>query len=253
MAKASEHTYEGFDPASDLISEKGCDTLLLYLPGFKKERLKVQLTASGILRISGENPVGDNKWRRFHKEFKIPTNCDTKAITAKFEDGILHIRQPKLITSASAEQQKDKGIPAAEPPRPQPQQLTPPPQPQPQPQQLTPPPQPQPQQLTPSPQPQQKSPAEYPEKERDVPRMVSAEEEKIAEQEERKEIPHNDEERKDKWEIGERVKQVVGGSGLFKEMMKPENVKRQIIPAIGVLVLGFYIAYLFDSLTRDEE
>ncbi|KAL0370977.1 UNVERIFIED_CONTAM: hypothetical protein Sangu_0415800 [Sesamum angustifolium] len=80
-----------FEPTSDLIHEEECDTLLLYLPGFTKEQLRVQLTRSGILKISGIRPVGDNKWSSFEKDFPVSANCDTNKITAKFEGGILYL------------------------------------------------------------------------------------------------------------------------------------------------------------------
>ncbi|KAL0419433.1 UNVERIFIED_CONTAM: hypothetical protein Sradi_1356800 [Sesamum radiatum] len=112
-----------FEPTSDLIHEEECDTLLLYLPGFTKEQLRVQLTRSGILKISGIRPVGDNKWSSFQKDFPVSANCDTNKITAKFEGGILYLRQPKLIVPADKEDTKT--------PPPQPQQPTPRPRPRP--------------------------------------------------------------------------------------------------------------------------
>ncbi|KAK4339183.1 hypothetical protein RND71_040645 [Anisodus tanguticus] len=75
--------YEDFVPSSKLVQEQHSDTLHLILPGFKKEQMRVQLTKTGILKISGQRPIGQNKWQ-----------------SAKFENGILHVKQPKLITSS---------------------------------------------------------------------------------------------------------------------------------------------------------
>ncbi|GAA0140763.1 chaperone [Lithospermum erythrorhizon] len=105
---AATHIYEDFVPTSELVLGEDCDTLLIHLPGFKKEQLRVQLT-TGMLRISGSMPMGDNKMRRFQKEFPVSPNCETNQITARFDSGILHVKQPKLITpatSATPEQQK---------------------------------------------------------------------------------------------------------------------------------------------------
>ncbi|KAI5667119.1 hypothetical protein M9H77_16972 [Catharanthus roseus] len=88
--------YEDFEASTDLVEEKDCDTILLTLPGFKKEHLKVQLTSAKMLRISGSRPIGDNKWKRFMKEFPVSPNHDSNKINAKFESGILYIRLPKL-------------------------------------------------------------------------------------------------------------------------------------------------------------
>ncbi|KAA8550109.1 hypothetical protein F0562_001793 [Nyssa sinensis] len=107
--------YEHFEPASDRIEEEACNTILLYLAGFKKDELKVQVTTTRMLKISGEHKVKDTKWRRFYKEFPVSENCDINKITAKFEDGILYLTQPKLITLAT---EKDKSKPISETPRP---------------------------------------------------------------------------------------------------------------------------------------
>nr|XP_009628084.1 uncharacterized protein LOC104118527 [Nicotiana tomentosiformis] len=53
-----------------------------------------------------------NKWQRFHKDFPAVENCDKSNISAKFENGVLHVKQPKLITSAAVK--RDKELPAAE-------------------------------------------------------------------------------------------------------------------------------------------
>ncbi|GAA0165915.1 hypothetical protein LIER_40085 [Lithospermum erythrorhizon] len=99
-SSAATPIYEDFVPKSDVIYEDDCDTLRLHLPGFKKEQMRVQLTR-GILRISGSMLIGANRMRRFQKEFPISQNCDTNKITAKFDNGILHVKQPKLITQAT--------------------------------------------------------------------------------------------------------------------------------------------------------
>lgn len=190
------------------------------IAGYRKEQLRVQLTTSRILKISGERPIGENKWRRFNKEFGVPSNCDTKEITAKFEGGILYIRQPKVITPQALP------LPLPQPP----QQELPPPMPQPR--QEVPPPMPQPQQEVPPtrpPQPQQQQ------------------EEKM----EKCEYPKKDEGGKDKCEFIPRPKQVVGKTSLFNELIRPENFKRLLVCVILVLSFGFYMKYMFSTLTDD--
>ncbi|OIT38614.1 PREDICTED: protein RESTRICTED TEV MOVEMENT 2-like [Nicotiana attenuata] len=105
---AAAQVYEDFVPTTELVQEQDSDTLLLNLTGFKKEQVRVQLTKSGILKISGQRPVGQNKWLRFQKDFPVSENCDKTKISAKFENGILYVKQPKLITSA---EKKDKELP----------------------------------------------------------------------------------------------------------------------------------------------
>ncbi|PHU03518.1 hypothetical protein BC332_28769 [Capsicum chinense] len=104
--------YEDFVPTTELVQELDSDTLLLDLTGFKKEQVRVQLTKTGILKISGQRPVaGQNKWLRFQKDFPVSENCDKTKISAKFENGILYVKQPKLITSS---EKKGEELPSSD-------------------------------------------------------------------------------------------------------------------------------------------
>ncbi|KAF5751666.1 heat shock family protein [Tripterygium wilfordii] len=104
--------YENFEPSTEWEGEPTADVLNVFLPGFKREQLKVQVTSTNKLRISGERPIGINKWSRFEKELQIPSNCNTNETSAKFERGTLSIKFPKNIAPA-AETQK----PTAEAPK----------------------------------------------------------------------------------------------------------------------------------------
>ncbi|XP_049378990.1 inactive protein RESTRICTED TEV MOVEMENT 2-like [Solanum stenotomum] len=97
---APNQTYEDFVPTTELVQEQDSDTLLIDLTGFKKEQVRVQLIRTGVLKISGQRPVAESKWLRFQKDFPVSQNCDKTKISAKFENGILHVKQPKLITSS---------------------------------------------------------------------------------------------------------------------------------------------------------
>lgn len=70
-------------------------------PGFRTNQLKVQVTSTGKLRISGERKLGSGKWLRFQKEVEVPADADTDKISAKLEDGVLYLRQPKKPTATS--------------------------------------------------------------------------------------------------------------------------------------------------------
>ncbi|GAB2285685.1 hypothetical protein Dimus_020125 [Dionaea muscipula] len=92
---------EDVDPRTSWVFEEAADTFLIYVPEFNKENLRVQLTPTRTLKVTGQRLIGGNKWQRFLKSVQVPENCDTKKITAKFEDGILYIRQPKLTPPAT--------------------------------------------------------------------------------------------------------------------------------------------------------
>ncbi|XP_060170014.1 inactive protein RESTRICTED TEV MOVEMENT 2-like [Lycium barbarum] len=115
-AAVPTQVYEDFVPTTELVQEQDSDTLLLNLTGFKKEQVRVQLTRTGILKISGQRPVvGQNKSLRFQKDFPVSENCDKTKISAKFENGILYVKQPKLITSSD---KNDQATPTTNPQQP---------------------------------------------------------------------------------------------------------------------------------------
>ncbi|KAH0635618.1 hypothetical protein KY290_036031 [Solanum tuberosum] len=109
---APNQVYEDFVPTTELVQEEDSDTLLLDLTGFKKEQVRVQLTRTGVVKISGQRPVAESKWLRFQKDFPISQNCDKTKISAKFEHGILYVKQPKLITTSS--EKKDQELPTSD-------------------------------------------------------------------------------------------------------------------------------------------
>ncbi|KAM3230579.1 hypothetical protein ACQJBY_061008 [Aegilops geniculata] len=94
---AAARTYVDFVPSHDLVEDTGKHTLVVNLPGFKKEHLRVQIDNYGRLKISGERPLEGGQWSRFRKEFQVPEGCDAGGIRARFEkDGVLHVTMPRL-------------------------------------------------------------------------------------------------------------------------------------------------------------
>ncbi|XVF69325.1 hypothetical protein PTKIN_Ptkin11bG0071700 [Pterospermum kingtungense] len=115
--KPSNPVYEDFELETKWVHEASYDALLAPLPGFRKQQLKIQLTSGGVLKISGERPLGNNKFSRFHKEVTVPSNCEHGQVSAKFEGGVLRIQLPKLITPAKKHEDREK---PSENPAPQP-------------------------------------------------------------------------------------------------------------------------------------
>ncbi|KAL7202893.1 hypothetical protein ACSBR1_034365 [Camellia fascicularis] len=113
--------FEYEEPQTETAQEGDCDILLVYLPGFEKGQLKLQLTKTRTLLVTGER-AGGKKGIRVKKEYPIATNSDTNRITAAFNNGILYIRQPKLITSSSEHQSQITPTPTPPPPPPPPLQ-----------------------------------------------------------------------------------------------------------------------------------
>ncbi|ESQ42122.1 hypothetical protein EUTSA_v10014544mg [Eutrema salsugineum] len=104
----TERVYQQFEPATRWTSEPDAEVLVADLPGFKKEQLKVAVTATRKLRLTGERPTGGNKWIRFHQEIPVPLTADIDSVSAMFKDNKLYIRHPKVKTE----------IPQTKPPSP---------------------------------------------------------------------------------------------------------------------------------------
>nr|GEY86953.1 inactive protein restricted TEV movement 2-like [Tanacetum cinerariifolium] len=89
--------YEQFKPMSEWRQEHDYDTLLVYLPGFQKEYIKVTTEDLNIVRLRGERLIAENKWSRFQEDYKVPENCEMRGIRARFDGGILTITMPRKI------------------------------------------------------------------------------------------------------------------------------------------------------------
>ncbi|CAI9115362.1 OLC1v1016250C1 [Oldenlandia corymbosa var. corymbosa] len=86
--------YEDFRPMSEWQQDKESDILLIYLPGFQKQNLKVSTEGQNIVRARGDRLDAGNKWSRFLEDYKVPERCDIRAVRARFEGGILTITLP---------------------------------------------------------------------------------------------------------------------------------------------------------------
>ncbi|XP_060218236.1 inactive protein RESTRICTED TEV MOVEMENT 2 [Lycium barbarum] len=86
--------YEDFRPVFERHQEEGAEKLLIFLPGFFKESLRVSTEGKNTVRVRGEQFVEGNKWNRFQEDYQAPENCNMRGIHAKFENGILIITMP---------------------------------------------------------------------------------------------------------------------------------------------------------------
>ncbi|XP_064940712.1 inactive protein RESTRICTED TEV MOVEMENT 2-like [Musa acuminata AAA Group] len=90
-----EKSYEVFTPSFEWIRGKAADTLCVRLQGFEKNQIKVQADNEGGLRITGERPLGGNRWSKLWQDFAVPEDCSVEAMQAKFQEETLWVTLPK--------------------------------------------------------------------------------------------------------------------------------------------------------------
>ncbi|KAK4339488.1 hypothetical protein RND71_040950 [Anisodus tanguticus] len=100
--------YLDFRPISERHQEEEAEKLLIFLPGFMKESIRVSTEGKNTVRVRGERFVGGNKWNRFQEDYQAPDDCNLRGIHAKFENGILIItmpwKMPKQLLDESTKQ-----------------------------------------------------------------------------------------------------------------------------------------------------
>ncbi|KAG4927559.1 hypothetical protein JHK85_054107 [Glycine max] len=94
ISKHTNRSYEDFDPLFMWRREEARDTLELHLPG--------------MLHSIGERHFEGNRWKRFKKEFEIPSYCNDDAIHGNMMQSILSVVMPKKSPQISQEEQEHK-------------------------------------------------------------------------------------------------------------------------------------------------
>ncbi|MCX7674764.1 MAG: Hsp20/alpha crystallin family protein [Bdellovibrionaceae bacterium] len=97
-----------FTPSIDVEEKDGVYYVTADMPGMKKEDIKVDLN-DNVLTISGERvreEKGDGKyfercWGKFMRSFSLPKAVDAERVTAKYEDGVLHLEIPQKEAKTS--------------------------------------------------------------------------------------------------------------------------------------------------------
>ncbi|MFS7908537.1 putative alpha crystallin/Hsp20 domain, HSP20-like chaperone [Helianthus anomalus] len=92
-------SYDDIEPLCTWQREDAQDVLVIHLPEFKKEQLRVQISNAGLLKISGEKDTDSKKRTRFLKEVKVTKHYDSNNIRAKFSQGCLRITLPKIVVT----------------------------------------------------------------------------------------------------------------------------------------------------------
>ncbi|XP_071719727.1 inactive protein RESTRICTED TEV MOVEMENT 2-like [Rutidosis leptorrhynchoides] len=90
-------SYDEFEPLCTWQREDRQDVLVIHLPDFTKDKLRIQISNTGLLKITGENAVEGKRKSRFQKEIRVTKDYDTDNIHAKFSQGRLRVTLPKKV------------------------------------------------------------------------------------------------------------------------------------------------------------
>ncbi|KAK9054485.1 hypothetical protein SSX86_025563 [Deinandra increscens subsp. villosa] len=108
QSSSSSLVFEEFVPPSAWTEDSTCHYLLVDLPGFKKQELKLQVDNGTHVLISGERQERENKYKRFEQSFELPKDADIQKITGKLDAEILYVSVPKKV----GQERKDLSEPA---------------------------------------------------------------------------------------------------------------------------------------------
>ncbi|KAL5722619.1 hypothetical protein ACHQM5_006121 [Ranunculus cassubicifolius] len=110
LTNTRQMVYEDFPPSSDWTHDANCHVLLIDLPGFKREELKVRVDNFRKVTVSGERQVSENKFSRFKQVYEMPEDADVDNISGRFDGGLLFVVIPKrkqtLVTPHEIEEEK---------------------------------------------------------------------------------------------------------------------------------------------------
>ncbi|XP_008239835.1 PREDICTED: inactive protein RESTRICTED TEV MOVEMENT 2-like [Prunus mume] len=105
-SSSSTRLHEKILPSSGWTEDSNGHYLLVDLPDFKKEEVKLVVNVSaGYITVSGQRQVNKKNSEYFEQNFSIPPNSDVDKITGKFDAGILYVTVPKV--AAVVEEKKE--------------------------------------------------------------------------------------------------------------------------------------------------
>ncbi|KAL1373320.1 hypothetical protein HN51_003302 [Arachis hypogaea] len=89
-------------PSSGWTEDSAGHYLLVDLPEFKKEEVKLQIDSYGRIIVKGERHPNERKRVRFHLTFPVPVDSDTDKVAGRFDAGILYVTVPKVNKESEA-------------------------------------------------------------------------------------------------------------------------------------------------------
>lgn len=103
-----------FQPRCDVVESKEHYTVILDLPGMKKDQISISMK-NGVITISGDRELfledheklvkSERKQGSFSRAFALPESADEKSIQATFNDGVLKITVSKTGSEEDGDSQ----------------------------------------------------------------------------------------------------------------------------------------------------
>ncbi|KAK3406289.1 hypothetical protein EUGRSUZ_K02451, partial [Eucalyptus grandis] len=106
--RSKDHKVEEFKPASGWFEDSNCHYLVVDLPGFKKEDIKIQTDSIDHVTVSGERLVKDKRSICFEETFKVPENSAIQMTSGRIEEGILTVTVPKRAPTVTEEEEEEE-------------------------------------------------------------------------------------------------------------------------------------------------
>ncbi|KAL2478102.1 inactive protein RESTRICTED TEV MOVEMENT 2-like [Forsythia ovata] len=100
--------YEDFKLESEWLQDGDSYNLIIQVPGFMREQLKVSTEDEKTIRVRGERFVAGNKWSRFQEDFQVPDNCELTSVRAKHDSGTLTITVPRKNIAGETKEEENK-------------------------------------------------------------------------------------------------------------------------------------------------
>jgi len=106
VAPSTDISSDQWMPAVDIRETEDALNMHVELPGIAKKDITIEVK-DGVLNISGERRYEkdvkeenahriERAYGRFTRSFSLPRNVNADAVEASMQDGVLHVRLPKL-------------------------------------------------------------------------------------------------------------------------------------------------------------
>lgn len=103
-----------FQPKCDVVESDDQFSVILDLPGMKKENISITMK-NGVITVSGDRELfledheklirSERKQGSFSRAFALPESADTNSVQAAFTDGVLRIKVSKSVSEEDGDSQ----------------------------------------------------------------------------------------------------------------------------------------------------